>query len=761
MADRALIIAVENYPDATSGFTAKTLPGTLAAAEAFRTWLEDKWAREQMAGTVYFCSEPRVPGGRGATELELKKAILDLDRDGRNTTDNLYVYFSGHGFRLAGETLNLADVIVTSDFIDTDLSAGCCWKLSALVDRLRCLGHGCHFYFIDACRNEITHAIGSGIMPVECQGVEDPSVFVVQSTVPGAPALVGGPFAQGLVAGLKGAGIAKTWQPPMTDAMQVRFDSLFDYLKEALAETQPLYRDVKGQVRDSEVIFDTLRPVPTCTLNVVVRTTLPDVAGTVTLARYRGDRDVRPLTGTQVSFDVEPDHYTVSLDVNAGTVTPARVPVRLYDDATVTFDVGPGGARGAPPTGGPPGDAGGPSGTLRIAVPADATVMLQHVTLGVEASYAESTDVVLPAGAYAVSLRGRDGRLIRQAQVVVDADRTTDVAPSAWRGSLPHESIAARLPQVGGGVDFSEELQGPVTDPDLGVWLAIVGGGRILGSQGDYSKIGPLPLADFSNVPPGGSPVYVLAGFADRDLSLAALMHPAAGEPRWIDIRAPAGLDGLHEGVYEATPGPAMVTLKVGEQPALTLATFVSPNRCTLIVLTLDEERQPRIAQYLVPLGHLISHLDPEVRANIEDRRLQGIGPLWDIRQLAAMHRAFRQRRDLAKASSEQIFEELLYAKWVDPIGASLAAYECVRRNQRGWLPIVAGNMERYFPDLPDTAAILRLAGLPSMPRGVPLFVDGVRRFTGDELTLPFDAGLLDFGSPWTTWRGVVRVERA
>jgi hypothetical protein len=226
-------------------------------------------------------------------------------------------------------------------------------------------------------------------------------------------------------------------------------------------------------------------------------------------------------------------------------------------------------------------------------------------------------------------------------------------------------------------------------------------------------------------------------------------------------MRAPAGLAGLHEGVYETTPGPAMVTLKVGEQPALTVATFASPNRCTLIVLTLDEERQPRETQYLVPLGHLMPYLEPDVRANIEDRRLQGMGPLRDIRQLAAMHRAFRQRRDLAKASGEQFFEELLYAKWVDPIGASLAAYECVRRNQRGLLPVVAGNMERYFPDLPDTAAILRLAGQPSAPRGVPLFVDGVRLFTADELALPFNAGLLDFGSPWTTWRGVVRVERS
>ena len=72
------------------------------------------------------------------------------------------------------------------------------------------------------------------------------------------------------------------------------------------------------------------------------------------------------------------------------------------------------------------------------------------------------------------------------------------VAPAGWRGSVPHESIASLLPEQDGSIDFSESLGGPIADPDLGLWLAMLGAGRLMGTDGRYSKIGSLPLQDFS-----------------------------------------------------------------------------------------------------------------------------------------------------------------------------------------------------------------------------------------------------------------------
>jgi hypothetical protein len=149
--------------------------------------------------------------------------------------------------------------------------------------------------------------------------------------------------------------------------------------------------------------------------------------------------------------------------------------------------------------------------------------------------------------------------------------------------------------------------------------------------------------------------------------------------------------------------------------------------------------------------------IDPGVRQKIDERRQwKHIGPLQDVRSLAMMHRAFRRRRDLAEELGPEAFLDLLHGKWVDPIGASLATYECVRRNQRGLLQTVAHNMSLYFPDLPDTPAVMALADMSAPLCGVPLFQDGLRMLQRD-VALPLPLGLLDFTSPWTSWRGAVR----
>ena len=78
-----------------------------------------------------------------------------------------------------------------------------------------------------------------------------------------------------------------------------------------------------------------------------------------------------------------------------------------------------------------------------------------------------------------------------------------------------HVSIAKSLKVTSNGwVEFSKSLGGPVVDPDLDLWLALAGAGRILfGSSGtDLQKLRGLPLHDFSGEKAGSSAIYVLAG---------------------------------------------------------------------------------------------------------------------------------------------------------------------------------------------------------------------------------------------------------
>src|SRR5262245_41140579 len=125
MSYRALIIAIEEYPN-SQGNVATKLPGTLQAGLDFKAWLEDKWKREgrtKEETEIVFCSSPQQTGHLGADSTTILKAIDDLKIRGRGTTEELYVFFSGHGYSFVGSGTR-ADVIMTSDFITGKLPAG-------------------------------------------------------------------------------------------------------------------------------------------------------------------------------------------------------------------------------------------------------------------------------------------------------------------------------------------------------------------------------------------------------------------------------------------------------------------------------------------------------------------------------------------------------------------------------------------------------------------------------------------------------------
>lgn len=757
MPDRALIIAIERYDKARDGFTAKELAGTLAAGLAFRDWLREKWKQEgKLGGEIFFCSEPQVAGGRGADGKSIVDALIELGDHGRDQTDTLFVYFSGHGFRLAGETIKLADVLVAADFEDVRRSAASCFKLDALVDGLRTsLGHGTHFYFIDACRNEVTKAIASSIMPFDGQGSEEPSVFVLQSTIPGAPALVAGPFAKRLMEGLRGAGKAKVWEPPATDSMKVRFDSLRKYLKEQLKDVQPITQVTSGELGESDVVLATIAPVKPVNLSIVLDGTGPVVSGTALIAPFGGGATQHPITAATTVVPLPPNDYKVSVAVDQGGVTPdGAVDVSLYEDRETRFTVGGRKAR----------DIGAGAAVVRnvtVSLPTGTELVMRHLGSGVERTFAQSEAATLPAGAYATVYRSRQGELLRRSEVVVEAERHLAVAPAAWAGAPALESIAKRFPQHDGGVDFSESLGGPIVDPDPDIWLAILAGGRVIGSQANFNKIAALPLAEFSNEVAGASPVYVLAALPESRMKLRVGLGRKDAPIEWTTAKEPRGMKGVYEAVMHPAAGQTFVTLAVGDQPAYTVTTLASPNRCTSIVLSLGDDGQPRVGQYLLPIGHLVDRLEPFVQGMLASRN-----PLKDVHTLALLTRAFRKRRRIETEFGSSQLVELLYAKWLDPIATSIATYECVRRNvNRDLLPTVAGNMRMFFGDLPDTPAIARLAGVGSPPPiGVPLFLDGLRAFPDHAAALepwmPHPAGLLDYSGPWTVWRGAVDVPR-
>jgi hypothetical protein len=275
MAVRALVIAIESYQRIQVGGMAKNLPGTLQAGLDFKAWLLAKWnaeGRKEAETQLIFCSDPPQAGGSAATSSDIRGALLKLRHDGRGATEELYFFFSGHGCSFVEQSHKPADILFSSDYENPDQSVSCCLKLDEIVSWLRGhLGPGRHCYFVDACRNSLdpSQIQVAPLLRWDSQISVEASTFVLQSTVDGATAAVGGPFAPALLAGLNGKGKAKVWRTRVRDAMFVRYDSLRIYLQDSLPNQRPTSH-VEGKEGEGDVILTTIRPIPLakCTIEI-------------------------------------------------------------------------------------------------------------------------------------------------------------------------------------------------------------------------------------------------------------------------------------------------------------------------------------------------------------------------------------------------------------------------------------------------------------------------------------------------------------
>src|SRR5713226_3180176 len=154
MAVRALIIAIEDYPQILDSVgLALSLIGTNDFGERFLKWLVD--IKKVPRANIHYCGKGR--GSAGTNRPDIIKEIVKLVHEGRDQTEELYVLFSGHGFAYKEGLQRPTDILIASDFIDNANSGSACLKLDEVQEKLRmAMGPGHHYYFLDACRNQIT-----------------------------------------------------------------------------------------------------------------------------------------------------------------------------------------------------------------------------------------------------------------------------------------------------------------------------------------------------------------------------------------------------------------------------------------------------------------------------------------------------------------------------------------------------------------------------------------------------------------------------
>jgi DNA-binding protein HU-beta len=750
---RAFIIAIEDYPNSTT--LAQQLPGTNIDAEAFRAWLIDK--KKVDTASILACAGPGCAWRTtGTTHDEIVAELQKLSTSWKEEdNDELYFYFSGHGFSYEADNATIQiDVFVASDFVDADNSGDACLQFQEVQKKLwLSMGPGNHYYFIDACRNPIAR----DDIEVPIIGKKFPSssrgrskYYALYSTALGQVAKVNSGFTQLLLKGLNGGGTAKKWE---AGKMYVTFERLRDYLKAKL-KNQEIEANTGA---DGDGFIMELRPVPEYDCEVLVANAASEDSFTLKVSNdLMGDKS-HPFQGGSHKVQLKPFDYFLEVTHPSATVVqvdpPLPGPLSLYDPAVVRFRKNPT-TRSAR---GPAAVVAAREANVTLEAAPGTEIHLLHEESGKTISDFGSLTANVAPGKYVAQVVER-GTPIQRSSVTIEPGKDIVIDLLDRPKSEVRERILNSFSHSGTSryAAFSETL-GNMANWDLSLWLSVFGASHIASDPDRFSMLKNLPTDRFRDVKKNDSPVYVLAGFEKSrgpfDVSLSD-----GSKVKWEPLNKVDGLVGIYEKRIKARAGSHLLSLRIERQSPVTLAVFCLPNRATFVTFAEDTGGGLRVHQYLLPIYSLFQYLDPRVLDYLS------IAPLGMARTMALAQSRFANNQQVMPqkdAEEKRDWDALMLGKWLDPIMSLIACYEIIRRgkieSQKENLKTVIGNLHRYFPDIPDTQVIARLIGLKANRiADPPLLMDGVLALEDSEDILTLPASKLDYGSPWTTWRGAV-----
>lgn len=263
MVTRALIIAIENYPNATDVGT--SLPGVTRDAERFRDWLVDEL--QVQADDVVICAgEEWAERTFDDSITGICKGVNRLIETGRDSTERLFVFVAGHGVTATDRGID-DDFLLTSDFVNARDSGSCCVPIACLADLLsRAMGPGEHIWFVDMCRtkNVTLVPVGLGLNPQDSTAGEA-SRFTLFSTGTGLTAANDSLFVDTILSEMN-CEKELVENPDTPGVYQVRFQSVAEKVSRKLqAKGRETYHRAEGS--KSDVSIRTIRkPGPTATI---------------------------------------------------------------------------------------------------------------------------------------------------------------------------------------------------------------------------------------------------------------------------------------------------------------------------------------------------------------------------------------------------------------------------------------------------------------------------------------------------------------
>lgn len=791
---RALIIAIENYPNAVG--MANKLEGTNDAGNEFWKWFVEKKVKSASTAEhpldpkdlVLGCVDHPYPWRTaGTTRADIKSQLKTLVEKGRDNTAELYFFFSGHGFFYTdSDPMRDIDVLVASEFTTKDESGGACIQLQELQQKLSgAIRPGDHYYFVDACRNTTTRAE----IDVSTMGLiftrssnKEPTLYTLYSTVKGAAAEVDSGFSTALIAGLGGSGRAKGWEE---EKLWVKFDLLVDYVKAKLDE-QSVDPKTDGGGKGRILNLD---PIPSSDCKITIdKASATDKFKVIAKTTF-GQNGPFEFQGNSHTLPLPPFNYTLEITHPALPVIqidpPPGKPLDLYDNCEVQFELSSPGLAVAPSAPPPPSAAifevtAPPSqeaeieltdvfagGTLRgVDLPLTRSAPTSRRRRARGSKPAETTlQGEVEPGTYMLKMRER-GVVVGRRKVTVAPGEKVKIDLLERPPSKTREDIlkAISLDPKAKVAEFSD--LGPTANLDLSLWLSLFGAARILGPEikKELAKFEGLDLESFDDIKPGESCVYLLAAFEKSKGKFVAGLSKG-NEVKLEPLKPVPLLTSVYQWRKKSTPGPYLLTLQLPEKVPATFATYCLRNRVTFMVVAEDENGRLDVRHYMLPIGKLIQEFPYEVSGRIESN------PLNLVRYMSLVQSQFGRKRSLEPAANTDeanTWRELVYGKWIDPVMSLIAAYFFIRQGKAGpqandedkqLLNTVTRNLRTYFGDLPDVAVIERAMGKRSkLPTATPLILDGVMFLEEDmPKVLAMPESQLDYNGPWTSWRGAIK----
>jgi hypothetical protein len=178
------------------------------------------------------------------------------------------------------------------------------------------------------------------------------------------------------------------------------------------------------------------------------------------------------------------------------------------------------------------------------------------------------------------------------------------------------------------------------------------------------------------------------------------------------------------------------------------------------VVFTEDVDGRVGVHQYILPIRGLFQHLDQQVLWYLQR------DPMKVVKLMFQAQQQFTRKRPIFGEGGGPIQNPdlLLDGKWLDPIMSLIGAYELIRQGalqeNPNRLDVMLRNLRAFFKGLPDTEAIAKICEKPwNMPQGAPLLLESILAFdeTQEQRILPLPYDQVDYGSPWTSWRDMVK----